>query len=355
MDSTSSAVAATMARPEPGPSSAGSAALGGPAAAPAAARAMAEGMPAAGAPLAGEYDVIVCGSGPGGSSAAAYCGRAGLKVLVLDKASFPRDKTCGDALSGKSMTVIRELGLVGEIEKLPHGSISGVTFSAPSGKLVSIPFAKTDPNRPGGAGYCMRRLHTDFMLYNAARKTAGVKIVEKFQVSEVLLENGRAVGVKGIDLADPSRAQKVVRAKVVVGADGVNSAVARAVLGEKAALDPKHSCDALRVYYDGITGMSNDIEIHFFKSCMPGYFWIFPLDNGTANVGIGLISKDLSERMVKENTNLIKMLNDAIANEPLVKERFAHAKALGPITGWRLPFGSYRRQLAGDGWVLVGD
>ncbi len=304
----------------------------------------------------GGYDVIIVGAGPGGSSTAAYCGRAGLKVLLLDKAGFPRDKTCGDALSGKSMGVIRELGLVGEIEKMPHGTISGVLFSAPDGKAVSIPFHKSDPNRPGGSGYCMRRLHTDFMLFNAARKTPGVTIMEKFQVNEVVMdEQKKVVGIKGLDLADPRRGERIFNAKVVVGADGVNSAVVRAVLGEKGALPPQHSCDALRVYYEGITGMTNDIEIHFMASCMPGYFWIFPLDDGKANVGIGLITKDLNERMAKEKITLIGLLNNAIANEPIIKERFANAKAMGPITGWRLPFGSFRRQLAGEGWVLVGD
>lgn len=302
------------------------------------------------------YDVIVAGSGPGGSATAAYSARAGLKVLLLDKASFPRDKTCGDALSGKSMTVMRELGLVDEIEKLPHSRIGGVLFSAPSGRAVNIPFSKKDPNRPGGSGYCMRRLHTDFMLFNAAKNTPGVTVLERFQVNDVVRdEKNQVVGVKGIDLTDPNRAERTFGAKVVVGADGVNSSVARAVLGEKSVIPPEHSCDALRVYYEGIDKLTQDIEIHFFTSCMPGYFWIFPLDDGKANVGIGLISKDLNERMVKEKTNLIALFNRAIANEPLIKDRFAKAKPLGPITGWRLPFGSFHRQLAGDGWVLVGD
>ena len=107
------------------------------------------------------YDVIVVGSGPGGSTAACYLGRAGIKTLLLDKANFPRDKTCGDALSGKSMTVVRELGLINEIEKHPHARIDGVIFSSPSGECIQIPFAKDDPNRDKGRGYCMKRIHTD--------------------------------------------------------------------------------------------------------------------------------------------------------------------------------------------------
>ena len=301
------------------------------------------------------FDVIVVGAGPGGSSAAAYLGRLGRRVLLIDKAQFPRDKTCGDALSGKSMRVIRELGLVDEVEKLPHGSITGVTFSSPNRTVVSIPFQGADPDRAGGTGYCIRRYNTDNLFFSAAKKTPNVTTMEKFQATQVVMENGAAVGVSGIDLTDPSRASKTFRARVIVGSDGVNSVVARSVLGDKAKLDPAHSCDAVRAYYDGIKGMNGHIEIHFVKSVMPGYFWIFPLENGTANVGLGLVSSDLAKRMKKDKTSLVQMMNNILQNEPMFKDRFADAKPLSPITGWRLPFGSARRQLAGDGWVLVGD
>ncbi len=305
--------------------------------------------------LPAAYDVIVAGAGPGGSTTAAYLGQLGRRVLLIDKAQFPRDKTCGDALSGKSMRVVRELGLVEEVEKLPHGNIRGVTFSAPNRVSVSIPFQTSDPNRPGGSGYCLRRMHTDNLFFNAAKKTKNVTTMEKFQVNEVVFENGAAVGVKGIDLNDAKREERIFRAKVIVGADGVNSAVARSVLGEKAALDPAHSCDAVRAYYSGISGLTDQIEIHFVKATMPGYFWIFPMENGTANVGLGLVSKDLQAKMKKDKTNLLSMFDYILKDEPMFKERFANAKAISPITGWRLPFGSARRQLAGDGWVLVGD
>jgi len=303
-----------------------------------------------------KYDAIVVGAGPGGSTTAAYLGRAGVKTLLVDKASFPRDKTCGDALSGKSMTVIRELGLEKEIEKHPHARIGGVLFSSPSGHIASIPFSVNDPNRKGGSGYCMRRIHTDSVFFNAAKKTKNVDILEKFRINEVIMESGYAVGVRGIDLGSKDRKQKEFRAKIIVGADGVNSVVARAVLGEeKATLDPKHSCDALRVYYDGITGMNGEIEIHFFESIQPGYFWIFPLEDGKANVGLGLVSSDLQKKIKNEKKNLVSMLNEVIENEPIIKGRFKNARPEGKVTGWRLPFGSKRRQLAGNGWVLVGD
>jgi len=307
------------------------------------------------ADISSSFDVIVVGAGPGGSTAAAYLGRLGRSVLLLEKAKFPRDKTCGDALSGKSMRVLRELGLVEAVQKLPHGVICGVTFSSPNRATVQIPFQSDDPNRTGGQGFCMRRIHTDNAFFGVAKKTKGVTVREQFQVQEVIMENGQAVGVKGIDLTDPKRNELTFRAKVVVGSDGVNSAVARSVLGAKAVLDPAHSCDAVRGYYSGIKGLTNQIEIHFVKSAMPGYFWIFPLENGTANVGLGLLSKDLAVKMKKEKTTLQAMMDHILKEEPVFKERFADAKAISPVTGWRLPFGSAHRQLCGNGWLLVGD
>ncbi|MFH1306855.1 MAG: geranylgeranyl reductase family protein [Candidatus Micrarchaeota archaeon] len=299
------------------------------------------------------FDVIIVGAGPGGATTAAYLGREGKKVLLIDKAKFPRDKTCGDAVSGKCMKVIRELGLVENIEKLPHAEIKGVTLSSPSGAVANVDFPENDPNRKGGTGYCVRRIYTDNMLFRCAKETANVEVKENFFVSEVIIDGGKAAGVRGIDFED-GRKQKEFRGKIIVGADGVNSMVARSVLGEDAKLDDRHTCDAIRVYYKGITEMTKNIEIHFFDSCLPGYFWIFPLENGYANVGLGLISKDLKKR-IAEGTNLVKMFNDAIKNEPLIKERFKNAKPAGKVTGWRLPFGSYKRKLAGEGWVLVGD
>jgi flavin-dependent dehydrogenase len=200
----------------------------------------------------------------------------------------------------------------------------------------------------------MRRIYTDAMFFEAAKNTKNVQTKENFMVQEVIFDKGYAVGVKGIETGG-KREEREFFAKVIIGADGVNSAVARSVLGAKATLDGKHSCDAVRGYYKGVSGLTSNIEIHFFESVMPGYFWIFPLENGMANVGIGLVSSDLKKRMASKNKNLITIMNDAIQNEPLIKERFKNAKLEGQISGWRLPFGSHRRQLAGNGWVLVGD
>ncbi|MEM4360950.1 MAG: geranylgeranyl reductase family protein [Candidatus Anstonellaceae archaeon] len=298
------------------------------------------------------FDVIVVGGGPAGSTTAAYLAKENKNVLLIDKASFPRDKTCGDALSGKSMKVIRELGLIEEIKKLPHAPVHGVLFSSPAGHTLKIPFVKSDENREDGVGYCMRRYYTDHMFLKAAKKF-GAKVKEKLMAQKLIFEQNKVIGVRALDLE--TRQEQEFYANVVVGADGVNSIVAREVLGQEANLDPNHSCDAIRQYFSSIRGLSNYIEIHFLSSVQPGYFWIFPLENQTANVGLGLISSELQKKMKTSKKTLVHLFQEAISNEPILKDRFIDAKPLGPITGWRLPFGSKKRKLAGNGWVLVGD
>jgi flavin-dependent dehydrogenase len=97
--------------------------------------------------------------------------------------------------------------------------------------------------------------------------------------------------------------------------------------------------------------MSDCIEVHFVKSIMPGYFWIFPLENGLANVGVGMVMED----MKKHGTDLGKAMGSIIAANPLFKGRFASARMISPLKAWQLPFGSKKRKVHGDGVLLVGD
>ncbi len=288
------------------------------------------------------YDVIIVGGGPGGATAAAFLGMKGRSVLLLDKEKWPRDKTCGDAISGKSLSVLSALGMIDAVEKADHGEVSGLTFSSPNGKVVAIPFRKG--NQGIAKGYVCRRMVYDNLLWqNATRKAAAH---ESASVTGVIRENGKITGVKA-KMQDGS--EREYRGKMVIGADGVSSLIAREIRGSD--VDPDHTCIAYRAYYSGITGMNGTIEIHFVKSVMPGYFWIFPLENGLANVGVGMVMSDVK----KGNVNLQKAMLEAIEKNPLFVDRFANAKLVSPIKAWSLPFGSKKRKLCADNVLLVGD
>ncbi len=291
-----------------------------------------------------DYDVIVVGAGPGGATAAALSAKAGLRTLMLDKYRFPRDKICGDAVSGKSMGVMRKLGLEERIEGLPHTPIWGVTFGGPQGDLVSIPFASRT-SRDRLPGFVCRRTSFDRLVFDAAVES-GADIWQECEVRSLLRSRERVDGVR----VDRNGRALEIRAPLVIGADGAYSTVARE-LG-MLQLRPKHYVAGLRSYYENLQEYARPgfIELHFVDEILPGYFWIFALPNGAANVGIGMLSASVKQ----EGINL-KAAFDAVVSSPRFAKRFASAHRVGRVVGWGLPLGSQPRDMAGDGWMLVGD
>ncbi|MBW3582085.1 MAG: geranylgeranyl reductase family protein [Euryarchaeota archaeon] len=301
--------------------------------------------------MAKEYDAIVAGGGPGGATTATFLARQGYKVALFEKERFPRDKPCGDAISGKSVRVLDALGLIDQVEKVPMALALGVRFTSPDTTELVVPFPKPKASEERVAmgkshnepGYVCRREIYDNVLFQAAKKTKGVKVFEETPVESAIMEGGRCVGVKTKD-------GKEHRAKVVVGAGGALCPVGRTVGAYER--DPAHWVAAIRVYWKDVKDVDDNIEIHFVDDIIPGYFWIFPLENGLANVGIGM----REDYVKKDKKDLKELLDRCIHDNPLFVERFAGAtKVEGSQRGWILPLGSRRRRLSGEGWLTVGD
>ncbi len=291
-----------------------------------------------------EYDVIVVGGGPAGAAAVLYGARHGLRMLLLEKSRFPRDKICGDAISGKSVRVLRDLGLEQRLRLEPQVEARGVHFSAPNGKVARISF--TPPNaRRESMGYVCRRMVFDNILFSAA-KSAAAKCLEEFVVQGLLREGGKVIGVTGQGMG--GGATQTFHAQAVVGADGFDSIVARQTgLYEH---DSEHWVVATRGYYRGLPDLTDYIEIHFVDEVSPGYFWIFPLEEGWANVGIGMLHSELKKRGLN-----LRQAHVQATQSSVFKERFARAELVGGIRGWNLPLGSKRRRIHGEGFLLLGD
>lgn len=290
------------------------------------------------------FDLIVAGGGPAGAVATLFAARAGLKTLLLDRAVFPREKACGDAIGGKAVAVLHELGLLEEVRRLPGVEVRRVLFESPEGTELSIDLSHA--GRPDlVTGFVIRRELLDAFLF-AKAKAAAAECREGFQVEDVVHGDGGVSGVRGWDVK--TGAVRGFHGSVVLGADGAHSAVARS-LG-LARREPQHTIVAVRAYYRNVAGLSDRIELHYVDAVLPGYLWIFPLENGLANVGIGM----LAAPMRKKRVHLVESLEAALAAPPFA-ERFAAATRVTTPSGGELPVGSRRRVSSGSGFLLLGD
>ncbi len=289
------------------------------------------------------YDLIIVGGGPAGATAALFAKRQGLKTLLIDKSRFPRDKICGDALSGKAVTVLRELDLFEKVRDLPGVLVNKIIFGSPKGMEVDIDLSRSS-RQDFLTGFVIRREIFDTFLFREAQKVVDTSI-EGFTVRELIQEGGKVCGVRG---ASSGSEGQEYRGRIVLGADGFNSIVARK--GGLYRHEPRHWIVALRCYYQNVKGLSNQIELQYVDEVLPGYFWIFPLENGCANVGIGMVYDFLKKRKVDLNTALQRVIES-----PKFKDRFANSRALERPIGWNLPVGSKRRKSYGNGFMLIGD
>ena len=295
-------------------------------------------------------DIVIIGAGPAGCSTSLFLSKSGIPHTILEKQTFPRDKVCGDALSGKSVYVLNQLdsSIIPEMTAKTDDFIDswGVKFVAPNGKSIDIPFKSDMSKETLPPGFISKRLNFDNYLFSKLDRNFA-HVHEGTEVTNVTHHNG---GVE-IVYTDSLGNEKRIHSKLVIGAEGDRSIVAKKLAGIKKEND--HYCAGIRAYYDGVEGMhpQNFIELHFLEELLPGYFWIFPLPNGQANVGAGMLSSMVS----KNKVNLKADMLDAIANNPTINQRFKNAKLIGKVEGWGLPLGSKKRPLSGNNFLLTGD
>ncbi len=288
------------------------------------------------------FDVIIAGAGPAGSACAIELAKSGLSIALLDKASFPRDKTCGDALSVDVINQLQKLSpsLAAEFETLENKISSyGVKIFSPDHNHIDIPFIYKNVK---SCGYISPRLHFDNLLFEHTKQYANIAIYENCAVTNVAVHNDEAVLQTG---------QGIFTGKMIIGADGAHSVISK-FLGD-IKVEKEHYSAGLRVYYEGVSGFHNQgyIELHFFKDILPGYLWIFPLADNKANVGIGMLSSEVSKKKI----NLKEILQNLLRTHPHLKERFKDATPLETIKGYGLPLGSKKRNLSGERFLLAGD
>ena len=289
------------------------------------------------------YDVIIVGAGPAGSTAALYAHRLGLNCILLDKAIFPRDKICGDALSGKSVRLMRELDLLDGVEKLDGSEINRITFGSPSHSQFDVHLKGNKNNDYITKGYVVPRKIFDNFLFEKADELTETR--QGFTVNDIIYQNDKISGVKGTNIEGK---EEILNAPIIMGCDGANSIVARKLgLYE---MDMENTAVAIRCYYEGVQGLSNQIELHYVSEVKPGYFWLFPAGNGKANIGIGLSKND-----AKKEDRTLRQIMDEIVQSNYFRSRFGNARPLEKPVGWNLPLGRIQRKNHGNGFMLLGD
>lgn len=275
------------------------------------------------------HDVVIAGAGPAGAIAALVLARGGARVLLLDRARFPRPKLCGDSVNPGALAILRRLGL-------SHVTQDGLSIT---GMLVTgEPRARVRGMYPAGTtGMSLSRRVLDARLLEAA-VSAGAEVREGVLVREAVV--GPAGAVTGLDVRTGESSEQV-SARVVIAADGRSSRAARALGLSRAAAAPRRW--ALGAYFAGVTGLSGCGEMHVRGR---QYVGVAPLPDGLANAC--LVTADRS--LIREPG----ALESAIAMDPILRERFSRARLVeGPtLLG---PLAVQARAAGMPGLLLAGD
>jgi geranylgeranyl reductase family protein len=282
----------------------------------------------------GRFDVVVAGAGPAGSVAALVLARGGARVALADKAAFPRDKACGDLVGPRGVQVLADLGV-----PVPDaGQGSDLLAVGPSGRRSRLP-AYTGRTYPGH-GIVVPRLALDHALREAALAAGAVGV--RARITGV--ERDSAGTVRAVTASDGRR----LAGDVVIGADGALSPVARlaGMLDSGAALWGF----AVRAYVPGEVPLPLLVLLESRPwRIYPGYGWLFPGEDGQANVGIG-VGMGAVRRSVPLRDDLDRFC-------ALLRERgdLGRAAVPGPVIGGWLRMGGTGSPPAAGNVLLVGD
>jgi geranylgeranyl reductase family protein len=299
-----------------------------------------------------EADVIVVGAGPGGAAAARYLATEGFDVIALEKSRFPREKVCGDGLTPRA---VRELDLIGLPTPRDEGWIpnQGLRMIG-GGHRLEFPWHELEsfPNY----GLSLPRAEFDHRLAEHAR-AGGADVREAWHVDGVIQEDGRVVGVKAREVDDAGRKSGdpvEYRAPLVIAADGVSARMALGLGIERKKNRPIGV--AVRTYFETPRHEEEWMEGHLTiwdgergnSKLLPGYGWIFPLGDGTANVGLGTLSAKGTPSKLDHRA----LMRDWLANSA---EDWEFGEQVGEIKGAAIPMAFNRQPHYVPGMMLVGD
>ncbi len=292
-----------------------------------------------------DFDLLIAGAGPAGCTLALNLAPRGIRIGIIEKNIFPRHKICGDALSGKVISVMKRIpggvyeDFLKHVDKIPS---RGIRFIAPNHHEIDVPFSLHRNEDDPAPGYVCKRNDFDNFLFGRLKEYPNIMIFQGERVEQVVTHPDGVVVRTG---------NHEFSGKVIAGADGVHSIVRKSF--QEGHDDKKHLCVGIRGYFENVSGLhpENFIELIFLKRLLPSYFWIFPSTEGLVNAGFGMMQGRISQ----QRENLSQLFSDLIQNDPLLGPRFSTARLAGKLEAHTLPLGTYRFNRSGNRFVLLGD
>ena len=283
--------------------------------------------------------VLIIGGGPAGSSAAYFLAKQGIKVTLLDKDRWPRDKVCGGGLTTNCLPVLEKMDVIEQVEQKADFKYDGYIIHSAEGEQIKAPVRRRAENGPSKQiPYCyvIKRDSFDEILLNKAKKAGAnvqtgveAKRVEEGEPSKVITKDGRAF-----------------EADILIVADGSGGPITRHFTKDL----HKGSAIAVRGYYSGVKDVGSVIEFFLDDELGFGYGWLFPLGDGRINTGIGLDAAFLKRR--KKN---VRQVFEEMLEKPQLKERMADAKLEGKLEAFPLRMGFDKGAFRHNRVLFVGD
>jgi geranylgeranyl reductase family protein len=271
--------------------------------------------------------VVVVGAGPGGAAAAVALAQRGVRdVVLLDKDTFPREKTCGSALSPNGLKLIESLGIGDEVRRLGYG-IRALTLKTPGQRVMQLADEQ--------AAVILLRKYFDNLLVERAR-ALGVEFRSGFQAKALITEGGRVVGVRG-----PAGE---VRADYVLCADGAHSIFSHDPR-------PKRTISTLMGWWENFPFEPHTIEMIFDKNVAPLYGWMFPETTERVNIGICIDGEDKNGAKTSRNVRHVfqQFLDDHFA------EKLKSARQVGKWKGHPISYTTWVGHCTSPGALFLGE